>query len=303
MFSLLGTRTALHRNPARTAATTADRAQATATPTRARQRQRRGIPSPRGARGGAGWGGGGACRAAAAYPGGGRPTGGSGAPSATDALIVLQAAAAEEPVEACATCDACPSIAQFALFAGVRGACATTGLDPALGNCRCADDNRKVCFTPHQANEATCGGSTCECYFGPPLPLSSANTPTCVLNRVASAPSRQADVDQGSGTIVFALDEIVHLGETITDPCPYCDGDPTPGDGVRAGTCVGGEDDGASCDAQSGNTTFPVPTGNAAVNTVAGLPGPGRLAYQALLSLPCTSDPSASYTPGVGGCP
>ncbi|MFP6626422.1 MAG: hypothetical protein VCA74_05100, partial [Deltaproteobacteria bacterium] len=44
------------------------------------------------------------------------------------------------------------------------------------------------------------------------------------------------------------------------------------------------------------------PTANAGINGVAGLPGPGRLVSQGAGVLYCDSDPSKTYTPGVGGC-
>ncbi|MBI5505594.1 MAG: DUF4215 domain-containing protein [Deltaproteobacteria bacterium] len=44
------------------------------------------------------------------------------------------------------------------------------------------------------------------------------------------------------------------------------------------------------------------PTSSPAINSVAGLPGPGRTVNQASSRLFCESDPSRRYTPGVGGC-
>ena len=240
--------------------------------------------------------------------------------AATDALAILGAAVSGTRLATCAACDECPDIAQFVLFAGTRGPCASTddceafsvcdpsigrcrtatridsgwtglahggdandtvparlrldcpdtapcgtcdivGLDPSLGNCRCANDNRQVCFSPTESDPA-CGGDTCECYFGPPLALSSGNTPTCVLNRLGSVPAGEADVDAGAGTIELDLEALVHTGVSGLMPCPVCSGDDRPGDGQRAGVCVGGANDGASCDAQSPNTTFPPPTGS-----------------------------------------
>ncbi len=40
-----------------------------------------------------------------------------------------------------------------------------------------------------------------------------------------------------------------------------------------------------------------------AINTVAGIPGPGRVVNQVRSQLFCESDPSVQYVPGVGGCP
>jgi len=50
--------------------------------------------------------------------------------------------------------------------------------------------------------------------------------------------------------------------------------------------------------------TFCVPkTSNSGINTVAGLPGPGRIKSQAVSKLFCAGNPAVQYQPGVGGCP
>jgi hypothetical protein len=158
------------------------------------------------------------------------------------------------------------------------GECTISGLDPQLGNCRCANDNRIPCFTPHAADEASCGGETCACYFGPPVPLSAGNVPTCLLNLVEDEVTGLVNVDEGSGTIEIPLLEEVFLGISILQPCPVCENDPAPGNGQREGTCDGGLNDGETCDAQSENTTFTAPGG-------------------ARHSLDCFPDPGVSITP------
>ncbi len=45
------------------------------------------------------------------------------------------------------------------------------------------------------------------------------------------------------------------------------------------------------------------PTSSAAINIVAGLPGPGRTFNQAKSELYCANDPNVLYEAGVGGCP
>jgi hypothetical protein len=141
------------------------------------------------------------------------------------------------------------------------GDCTVRDLDPSLGNCRCAGDNRQYCFSPVENDDTFCGGDRCECYFGPPLPLSSGSAPTCVVNRLSAKPSGPVNVDQGSGDLSVPIDSLVYLGIENLAPCPYCDDDPVPGDGNRGGICVGGLNDGESCDEQSGNTSFPAPGG------------------------------------------
>ncbi len=98
---------------------------------------------------------------------------------------------------------------------------------------------------------------TCNCYFGPPLPLSSGSTPACVVNRFFDDISGTANVDLGSGEISANLRSVVFLGELTTVPCAYCTGDTTPRDGVRDGTCVFGQNDGQACDVDADNETFP----------------------------------------------
>jgi hypothetical protein len=55
--------------------------------------------------------------------------------------------------------------------------------------------------------------------------------------------------------------KIRYLGEALAAPCPTCEGDVTPNDGVRDGTCVLGEDSGLPCDANAADATFPWPGG------------------------------------------
>jgi hypothetical protein len=266
----------------------------------------------------------------------------SGSVTASDALDVLQSAVGLDAPTDCPPCDPdgldCPLVAQFALFAAMRGACATnadcaafstcdlaihrcrtltdsdvgwTGLsqnadiddpiparlfldctgpapcgqcqivghDPSLGDCRCASDNRQVCATVAGPDEQFCGGGQCVCYFGPPMPLSSGNAPVCVLNALSAQPGGEANVDTGVGTIELPLSEKIFLGLSLLQPCPVCVNDTHPGDGVRDGACVGGLNNGATCDAQAYNATFPPPTG-------------------ALYSLDCFPDPGTNISGG-----
>jgi hypothetical protein len=131
----------------------------------------------------------------------------------------------------------------------------------------CLDDEdcpgKEVCLVgPRQPSclNNMCVGA-CDCYFGPPLPLSAGNVPACTLNKFANDVSGAVNVDRGSGEITANLATLVYLGELITVPCPYCEGDVTLNDGTRDGTCVLGEDAGKPCDVQVPNLTFPSPSG------------------------------------------
>ncbi len=141
------------------------------------------------------------------------------------------------------------------------GECDVAGVDPGPGNCRCTNNTRTICDKPFAADATNCGGATCDCYFGAPFPLSAGGTPACVVNRFSQDLAGTANVDLGSGRITAKLRTRVYLGVTTVDPCPHCDGDATPGDGFRGGTCVGGDSSGLACDAGGVSKSFPIPYG------------------------------------------
>jgi len=170
------------------------------------------------------------------------------------------------------------------------GECRVVGLDPSTGHCRCANDNRTQCDEPFAADADDCGGNVCNCYFGPPIPLSSGNTPACALNRFAADVSGTANVDTGEGRILARLASVVYLGLDVLTPCPVCGGtctapagkvgvpcgvdqhcdtslgsgdgvcgnfDVTAADGIRQGTCYEGANAGQNCDVDAYNESFP----------------------------------------------
>jgi cysteine-rich repeat protein len=171
------------------------------------------------------------------------------------------------------------------------GQCTVLGLNPDPGYCRCTNNNRTICDQPFVADNDDCGGAICDCYFGPPLPLSAGNTPACVTNRFFDNISGTANVDTGAGAITAHLRAKVFLGEQLHEPCPVCGGtctaglpgttacsqdidcdtspgaadgvcgnyDPTPNDGNRGGKCYLGANAGLSCDNGAPNTSFPAP--------------------------------------------
>jgi hypothetical protein len=141
------------------------------------------------------------------------------------------------------------------------GPCEIQGVDPDLGNCRCANLNRVTCDQPFLADGDDCAGAVCECYTAPPTPRSNGNVPTCLVTRLAGEPSGDWNPDTGAGSVALDQRRTVYLGSTLVTPCPTCDGDATPNDGLRDGTCVGGADDTLSCDANASDATFPAPGG------------------------------------------
>jgi cysteine-rich repeat protein len=142
------------------------------------------------------------------------------------------------------------------------GVCAVVGIDSSTGQCRCSNDSRMQCDEPFESDLDDCSGEICNCYFGPPLPLSSGNVPACVVNRFAEDVAGTANVDTGEGVISARLASVVFLGENLLAPCPYCDGDLTVADGIRDGTCILGVNAGLSCDVDAPNASFPAPGGN-----------------------------------------
>ncbi len=174
----------------------------------------------------------------------------------------------------------------------VCGDCVVRGVDSQTRNCRCAGDTRTICDEPFAADADDCGGSACVCYEGPPEPSVQGGTPVCLLWRYNNDAGGTVNVDSGTSEITKDLSVVVHLGETLTIPCPVCGGacsapsasagtpcridadcdvaggdgvcagfDVNVGDGIRDGTCVLGPNAGLPCDAQGTHQSFPNPGG------------------------------------------
>ncbi len=125
-------------------------------------------------------------------------------------------------------------------------ACAIA-IDPQFEGNRCSNDNTIRCDEPFVADADDCAGNICEVRFGPPLALSSANTPVCIDN-VLSSVAGTANAGTGESATTVGNTSNIFSGLTNTHPCSSCDGDPTANDGVRGGTCNGGPDNGNPCD-------------------------------------------------------
>jgi hypothetical protein len=160
------------------------------------------------------------------------------------------------------------------------GTCTVTGVNPEPGNCRCANDIRVLCDDPFQP-AAECGGSVCQCYLGAPTPFVGGGTPFCMMQRLSSDVGGSVDVDSGASSLSASLRNVVHLGISVTSPCPPCGGtctdnpsqlctrdeecvagtctlDPVAGDGVRGGVCTDGVTSlGLSCDVAAANSSLP----------------------------------------------
>ena len=110
-----------------------------------------------------------------------------------------------------------------------------------------------------------CGSGTCTVdgsalvgqKFGGPLPLSSGGVPVCVLNTFREAVTGTYECASGCGDSTVKLTSSVFLVQDIGMPCPTCDGDPTPNDGQKGGTCHGGSASaGQPCDVNGVSALF-----------------------------------------------
>jgi len=142
------------------------------------------------------------------------------------------------------------------------GQCLVRGIEPASGNCRCANDRTVMCDEPFLQDQDDCGGAQCECFDGPPEPASQGGFPVCLLWKHATDVTGTVNVDTGAMELQEDLRTLVYLGESALSPCPYCTGDTVAGDGVRDGVCVFGTRDGLACDTAALNRTFPAPGGD-----------------------------------------
>jgi hypothetical protein len=161
------------------------------------------------------------------------------------------------------------------------GTCDVTGLDPAAGNCRCANNPRTVCDEPGAADADDCGGSTCECYVRVPSPIVAGGVPSCTVSVASNNPTGTWNVETGAGDVQIVERLKIFNGNSTLSPCPTCDGD-TPGDGVADGTCNGGQSHGLSCEAHASDPSYPHPGGgfysiDCMPNSAANITGNGLL--------------------------
>jgi hypothetical protein len=129
------------------------------------------------------------------------------------------------------------------------GECEVVGIDPSLGNCRCANDTRTACSRPFETNSTECpscsGGSSnskpcasdldcpagacsgaalCQCFASPPVPVMAGSVPFCFLPRFGSDVSGTIDVDTGESSLPMSLRLFSYLGLSYQVPCPVCGG-------------------------------------------------------------------------------
>lgn len=122
--------------------------------------------------------------------------------------------------------------------------------------CRCDADPTIHCDTVNGPDADDCGGGGCTCMFAPPLALSAAGTPNCVVNKLVAELDGVADGGTGVSTTTVFNRSVVYTGNSQTQPCPLCVDDPAPNDGVRGGTCAGGKRNALACDQNGDSPDF-----------------------------------------------
>ncbi|MFN2375774.1 MAG: hypothetical protein ABR538_04505, partial [Candidatus Binatia bacterium] len=177
--------------------------------------------------------------------------------------------------------------------------------DPT-SSCRCASNPRTICNAIGGADATNCGSlnPNCICYFGPALAISSGGTPVCVLNQIREDYGGTMDLRTGSYSDIIKLSSLVHLGVSQFAPCPTCEGDDTPYDGVRDGSCNGGLQNGQTCDVNGVHRTFGPTSFDCPPATASNISGSGLQIELNLTSetrsltaaLPCDS-PSGALCP------
>ncbi len=142
--------------------------------------------------------------------------------------------------------------------------CAGDGSAPACGVCnyvgpvenptgelqmfRCTTDSSKKC----EFDSDCSGGGKCRAFFGTYLPLTAAGVSSCVGTYFNSSLTGTADLTPttgGTSTGLAKAISLVYSQITLAQPCPQCNGDTTANDGNPQGTCLGGDRNALSCDA------------------------------------------------------
>ena len=159
------------------------------------------------------------------------------------------------------------------------------------------------------ADGETCtvdGSALVDDLFGAPLPLSSGGVPVCVLNIFREAVSGTYTCADGCGTTDVLLESQVFLVQDIAKPCPTCVGDDAFNDGVKNGTCDGGDNDGDACDAGARDPNF----GDTSLDCLPGGSSVGELdinlspATTGSVSVDSSLDCASSFfPPGACYCP
>ncbi len=128
------------------------------------------------------------------------------------------------------------------------GTCVVTGALPdAPGTFqRCTNDTSIQCTVNTEV--ADCGGADrCRIFITVPQFAVTGGIPSCYTNELTAPPTGTVD-DGGALSVTLEYTGTIYSSESFARPCPTCDGDPAPNDGVRSGHCNGGARDGLPCD-------------------------------------------------------
>ncbi len=161
---------------------------------------------------------------------------------------------------------------------------------------RCTGNTSVPC-TSAPGGVAGCGGplGTCEFWFGAPLPYAAGGVATCVTNQWNGTISGTFDEATGASAGAASVVSRVYNGIVIARPCPVCDGDAFPNDGVSGGTCLGGARNTLPCD---GNGVSPDPSfGTTSLDCP---PAPGGLISTFAIDLTNTDTGTIAKTVGPG---
>ncbi|HEY2388851.1 MAG TPA: hypothetical protein VGK30_17985 [Candidatus Binatia bacterium] len=122
-----------------------------------------------------------------------------------------------------------------------------------VDNRRCTGNTGQTC-----TSDADCSGvgGTCQFWLSGTVPFSGGGVSTCLTYQFDGAITGTYDVDTGASANAWPVVLRVYSGPTLAQPCPPCQGDVTPGDGIRDGACQSGVNAGMGCDANGASTQY-----------------------------------------------
>jgi hypothetical protein len=121
---------------------------------------------------------------------------------------------------------------------------------------RCRNDLSQPCDVPFGIDPDCPGIGDCDVFISPPIPKVHADMRVTYVERLETDYSGSFDNESGAIQLNASGSDNVYTGINLVQPSPLCVGDPTPNDGQKDGTCVGGPNDPFACDAQGQHGTF-----------------------------------------------